>query len=487
MGIIVIDQSPDLFWFVSAALREDEIPLKHIPTMPVAEQMILQDMPEIVVMSGDDGVEKVTAFISRMRNHVFARNVMFIVFSSSSDPVEKRNFLIAGAGFVLFKSIGQAPNPKFFRGLVKWFIAVKAPEQQLFDYKPVPFKVEAELTTFGRIGWISPSHIMLETNLALEPGEMIKVNCPLFEELEIKEAQIQCVEKNTVGRYYQYANSLLCKWGSKNFERDQKTLGNWIKANQKVSKNKSVKIVFFEPEFSYRKTVREMVKADSRFCVRGYHNIEDFLDVLNYQKPQLVLINRSLIQKDKNKFEPMKKYVGSNFCYCVTYATDDLLDIEEFKKQYEFAMHSKNPISLELLEGMITKLQAKMPNTSPVEEKHKVYFNKNSVNSRITFSTPCSLTELTETGCGVILPYTMSNFCGVEIAAHPFTIAKIPRNEFFRVFFSKKGSSGIYHRIMLVGLNFKETDNIIESMNLITAFGYDRWLVGDTKDEKKKP
>ena len=330
---------------------------------------------------------------------------------------------------------------------------------------------------------------MLETNLSLEPGETIDVNCPLFDELEIKDAKVQCVEKNKIGRYYQYANSLLCKWGSKKFDSDQKTLSSWIKQNQKVSKNKSVKIVFFEPEFQYRKTVREMIKADARFCARGYHTLEDFLDVLNYQQPQLVLINRALIQKDKNKFEPIKKYVASNFCYCVTYGTDDMLDIEEFKKQYEFAMHSKNPISFELLDGMITKLQAKMPNTSPVDEDKKLYFNKNSVNSRITFHTPCNLTELTETACGVTLPYTLSNFCGVEITAHAFSIAKIPRSQFYRVFFSKKGSSAgqVYHRIMAVGLNFKETDSIIEAMNLITTFGYDRWLVGDTKDEKKKP
>jgi hypothetical protein len=491
MGIIVIDQSPDLFWYVSGALREDEISLKHLPSITIAEQVILRDMPEIVVLNGDDGAELITKFISKLRNHVFARNTIFIVFTSSSDQVEKRNYLIAGAGFVLFKTAGQNINPKFFRGLVKWFLSMKAPEQQIFEYKPVPFKADGELVTYGRIGWASSTHIMLESNIALEPGDSIDVNCPLFEELEIRDARVLCVEKNKIGRYYQYANSLLCKWTSKNTERDQKTLASWIKQNQKISKNKSVKIVFFEPEFEYRKTIKEMIKADARFCARGYHNIDDFLEALNYQQPQLVLINRALIQKSPNKFEPMKKYVASNFCYCVTYALDTVFDAEPFKKQYDFAMHSKNPISLELLEAMIEKLQAKMPNTSPVDEDKMIYFNKNSVNSRITFNCPCLITELGDTSCGVLLPYTLSNFCGVEISAHPFVIAKIPRTEFYRVFFSKNSSDrskGIYHRVMLVGPNFKETDSIIETMNSITQFGYDRWLIGDTEpEEKKKP
>jgi hypothetical protein len=492
MGIIVIDQSPDLFWYVSGALREDEVPLKHLPGITVAEQIVLHDMPEIVVMNGDDGAENVTKFISKIRNHVFARNTIFIVFTSNSDPLEKRNYLIAGAGFVLYKTTGQNPNPKFFRGLIKWFGAIKAPEQQLFDYKPVPFNAEGELSTYGRIGWLSETYLMLETNLALEPGEAIDVTTPLFEELEIKGVRVQCVERNKVGRYYQYANSLLCKWTSKNTERDQKTLKSWIKQNQKISKNKSVKIVFFEPEFEYRKTIKDMVKVDSRFCARGYHNLEEFLDVLEYQKPQLVLINRALIQKEKTKFEPLKKYMANNFCYCVTYATDPIFEIEEFKKQYDFAMHSQNPIGVDLLDGMITKLQAKMPNNSPVEEEDKIYFNKNSVNSRIIFTAPCLLNELGDIGCGFLFPFTLSNFCGVEIATHPFAIAKIPRLEFFRIFFSKTTaadhSKGIYHRAMVVGPTFKETDSIIEAMNSITQFGYDRWLIGDTEhDEKKKP
>jgi hypothetical protein len=492
MGIIVIDQSPDLFWYVSGALREDETLLKHLPSISVAEQIVLQEMPEIIVLSADDGAEIVTKFISKMRNHVFARNIIFIVFISNTDPVEKRNFLIAGAGFVLFRSIGQNPPPKFFRGLIKWFQSLKAPEQQLFEYKPAPVKAEAELTSYGRIGWVSTTHIMLETNIALEPGEIIDINCPLFEELGIKSPRVQCIERNKVGRYYQYSNSLLCKWGSKNTDKDQKTLETWIKQNQPVSKNKSVKIVFFEPDFQYRNTVKEMVKADARFCARGYNTLDDFSDVLNYQQPQLVLVNRSLIQKDKNKFEPLRKYVASNFCYCITYATDHTLEAEKLKTQYEFAMHSKEPISAELLDAMITKLQAKMPNSSPVDEDKKIYFSKNSVNSRITFTTPCLLTELTDTACGVLIPFTFSNFCGVEIISHPFVVAKIPRIQFFRIFFSKTSASdrtqGIYHRAMLVGTSFKDTDAIIESMNSITKVGYDRWIVGDTgPDEKKRP
>jgi hypothetical protein len=163
------------------------------------------------------------------------------------------------------------------------------------------------------------------------------------------------VERNKVGRYYQYANSLLCKISSKSFEKDQKRLIAWIAQNQKVSKNKSVKIVFYEPDFDYRKTIKEMVKQDTRFCARGYHKLENLGDVLNYQMPQLVMMNRALIAQSPDQFEPMKKYGQSNFCYCVTYAHDEVFDVEDFKKNYPFAMHSKKPITIDILEEMINE------------------------------------------------------------------------------------------------------------------------------------
>jgi hypothetical protein len=239
MDIVVIDQAPDLFWYISGALREDELSLKHIPLMAAAEGIILQDMPKIVVVNGDEGTSPVNKFISKMRNHVFARNAIFIVVTSNSDVSEKRTYIVSGAGFVLYRSAGQSPPPKFFQNLIKWFMNIKNPEQNIFEYKITPFKSEGEWTTYGRIGWISPTHMLIENNLALEPGETIDFNCPLFEELGIKQPRLQCVERNKVGRYYQYANSLLCKISSKSFEKDQKRLTAWIAQNQKVSKNKS--------------------------------------------------------------------------------------------------------------------------------------------------------------------------------------------------------------------------------------------------------
>ena len=52
MTIAVIDQGAELYWFVSNALSQTEISLKHIQTLGAGEHFILQELPDIVIING---------------------------------------------------------------------------------------------------------------------------------------------------------------------------------------------------------------------------------------------------------------------------------------------------------------------------------------------------------------------------------------------------------------------------------------------------
>ena len=74
------------------------------------------------------------------------------------------------------------------------------------------------------------------------------------------------------------------------------------------------------------------------------------------------------------------------------------------------------------------------------------------------------------------------------MSAHPFSIGKFGRVQFFRTFFSKiteDKSRGIYHRCMVMGQNFKEQDALKETQAHLSAVGYDRWVVGDLTNKRK--
>lgn len=478
MSIAVIDQGPELYWFVSNALLQTEIPLRHLQTLSSGEEYILQNLPHIVIVNGDDKTLRPDEFINKMRNHVFARNTLFIVFTADTSIEFKKTLLYAGAGQILYRGRGFSPSPKFFAGLVKWFLNPKDPDPNVIDYKITPFPYQADFQTFGRVGWTDGHQMLVECNINLEPGQMIDVKNSLFDELEIKNVKLECLEKNKVGRYYQYANSLLCKIHSKDTLKDAKKLEAWVENNQDVSKHKPVKMVYFEAEADYRDEIRKMIKVDKKYCARGYSSLNNLEDVLQYQLPHLILINRALIQKDKAKFEAIRNFVKNNFCYCITYANSEVFSAEDFKKDYEFAMHSPKALDLPLLESMIAKLEEKLPDHLQTDKK-KIYLNKYSPYSRINFCAEGKIKEIALSGAGIILPFALSNFCACEIRSNSFNIADMNHAQFFRTFSSKKVEDGLYHRMVFMGQNVKDNEKVREALRLIEKVGLDKWLAGE--------
>lgn len=482
MSIFVIDQGPELFWFVSQALIEEELPIKHIQTAETGEQHILQELPRVVILNGDDGAIAAEKFISRMRNHVFARNTMFIVVTADISDGFKKSLLVAGAAQILYRGPGFGPSPKFFATIVKWCNDIKSPNPALFDFRPSPFPAEGEFTSYGRLGWISQDHCMVETNIDLNPGQAVEVHNSVFEELALKGVKLECVEKNKVGRYYQYTNSLLCKIISHDPLLDTKKLEAWIQNNLDISKHKPIKLVYFEDDPDYREVIKQMIKANKRYCARGFGSIEELPEILAYQMPQLVLINRKMVVQDKAKFEKIREFLASHFCYCVTYSTGDWHDADSFKEMFDFAMHTPSTVDLPLLESMIQKLEEKLPEELK-SSKEKVYFNKHSIHSRISFHSRAKLTEIAINGAGVILPFGVSNFCACEISSPSFGMAGVGQTQFFRCFTSQPAPAGMAHRMIFMGQNLKDHKLIKEAIETIDLVGYERWIKGDVGDE----
>ncbi len=475
MSIAVIDQGAELFWFVSNALLQDELALKHLKTTSTGEQFILQELPAIVVLNGDDSAIMPEKFIAKIRNHVFARNTMFIVVTADTSAEFKKSLIIAGASQILYRGRGYTPSPKFFRNLIKWFLNLKNPDPQVIEYKPVEFLADGEFSTFGRIGWLSSTQCYVEVNLDLNPGHTIEMRNPLFDELDIKDVKLTIIEKNPIGRYYQYANGYLCKIDSKKPETDKKRLSSFIENNQDISKYKPVKVVYYEQDVNNREAIKTMIKLDQRYCARGFANLENFLDELNYQLPHLVLIDRQMIEKNRSKFEPLKKFIQSHFCYCVTYDNEGTTDLEKYKKDFDFAMHVPKGIESKLLESMVQKLDEKMLASNPDVSAGKIYFNKYSVYSRMSLHSPCRLSELAITGIGVFLPFAMSSYCAFEITAQGFTHLGMNRMQYFRSFINKKGNTDIYHQCIFMGQTVSDNEMIKATVEKIRVSGFEEW------------
>lgn len=458
MSILVIDMSPELFWYVSNSLGAQDMPLKHVPDAKQAINLIQKELPKIVVLNHDDPNLNVGDLIGKMRNHVFARNILFLVFSSNYSLESRRQLVIQGAAQVFYRLGNNFPKPKVFANTVHWLLNLKNKENK-FEFDYVPLESEAQVTTWGRIGQISEQEFIIEANLDINPGESINITSPIFEDLQIKNVNFICTEKNTSGKYYQYANSFKGRITSKHSDQDIKKIAAWIQANETISKNKPVKIVFFEADANQRDTITQMIKLDKKYCARGYSDLEDFDKTLEYQKPNLILINRNLIQKYKSQFDAIKRFIKNNFCYCVTYSTDELLDVNEFKKNYDFAVHSTLPINQQLLESMVNKLEAKMPDESKIK---KVIPNKHSPYSKIAFHFDANLVQISKGSILIQTETALANYCSLQVEASKFVSIGLTHQQLFRVIGTKVNSQSkkFQHQLLFIGPTMKELENI---------------------------
>jgi hypothetical protein len=473
MSIIVIDLSPEIFWFASNALMSTEVPLKHITDIKIAEEVLYQELPEIVILNGDDSSINIESFIGKMRNHIFARNIMFVVFTSNPSLDFRRQLVIHGAAQIFYRNRSEFPKVQNFREIIKWLQNFKSSDQECFTIPLLPFKAQAEFKSWGRIGWLNSTECLIECNLDLNPGDTLPISNPLFDELGIKEPMFHCLSKNKVGRYYQYESSLIGTITSRHTDIDQRNLKSWIASNAIVSKNKPVKLVFFEADSNYRMEIAKIIKMDKRYCVRGYNNIIKFEKILEAQLPNLILINRDLILKNKTEFDAIKKYLKSNKCFVITYSLTHDSKIEEYKKDFPFAMHVDRPLEVPLLESMISKLEEKLPKEmiGPMNPNDpRIIFNKHSSYSRISFHGVCQITDLSNESIKAIIPFPLNDYCSLEITSHAFLLNNFGRIHLFRSVKTKKNlktSEGYPHQLIFIGLPENESEAIDKTLDLI--------------------
>ena len=478
MSITVVDQSPALFWFVRGLFQNDEIMIRHTKTTAVAKINILQEFPKIVIINADDKAINCENFIKEMKDCPFFGDTKFIVVTGESKGESTKSLLLAGASQVLYRTKTDALSAEYSEQIIKWFLSSANPSAKIFEPKMVPFTAEAELISHGRINWISSTHCLIESDIDMNLGHTINVKNLLFKELEIKNVKLQCIEKNKIGRYYNYSFSYLCKISSEEFVKDEKNLKNWIEQNSNFSKFRPIKILFFENDFNLQEDLQKIISDGEHYVARGYKDLENFKEDLSNELPHLVFIKRELIQKNCDKFESIRVFLRNNFCYCVTYSDNEINEIEQFKKDYEFALHLPKMVDSQFLKSMVLMLENKLPSHLNKNDD-RFYINKKSIYSNFTLFEPCKIQELDIMGASVELPFQINNFGMCEISAHGFSMADMNRNQYFRVFNFKTINETKRYRIIFLGQTLKSRNALAENLLALEKVGHERWLKGE--------
>ncbi len=473
MEIVVIDQGPELFWFVSNAMVNEDVHLKHIKTKQAAIEHVFKDLPDIVIINGDDEDFNITELIAKFRNHAFLRNIQFIVSTGNSSLEFRRNLMLSGAGYILFKSKNGYTIPTlFFRNVLKWFLNIRGSDSNSFQDKGVEIKVEASGLTFGRLNSIfQDGTCLIENNLDLNNGEILEIENSIFDELAFKDIKFKIIKKNHTGRYYQYAHSYLCKIELTDDSIQMPILQSWIENNSQITKNKNIKVVYFENQSEYREEIRKTIKIDAKYCARGYKNLNDINFVLDYQKPDFILVNRSFITSDGQNFLKLKDYLKKHNCFIITYNTEasSKNELDKLKVEYPYALHANGVVELSTLNTMIDKVIAGKP-----KDIKNIVFGKHSPYSRINFPMKVEVSELGEFGITFKSNLKSDRFLALSLNSLFFNKIQLGKNQLFRVYDIKTGAIPL-QRAIFVCQNNKERELVKEAMKKIKELGFDKF------------
>lgn len=480
MNILVLSKKPDLYWNVCKALQSLNLQIKHRLNVQAAEEYIFNEVPDIVILKGSDENFSPIEFMNKMRSQIFTHNTQYIVVTSDTSSKFKEELLNAGAGQIFYQGTNFNFSPLLFYSFIKWFIDSNKPNAHIFDYNAISIISKVEFQTDGRLGWISPNYCLIETNIDLAVGQSISVNHPIFDELEMKNVKLKCVSKNIFGRYYNYTNSLLLKLSTQNQIKDCKKIETWILENIANSKRKVFKIVFYESDPVSRENILNLLKSKEvkRYVTRGYTKIDNLEENLTYQIPQLVIINRAMIQDDPDKLKIIQNFIKKNNCDCITYTTSELPGILEFKNNFNLAIHYSTPINTEILDSMIKKIEEKLAKKLN-DEEIKFFPKKNSRLSPVNLYASGTLSEFALNDIGLKLPFSFSPLSLCNVSCHFFRDIGINRTQFFRTFTKKEDDDSpkeFYHRMIFIGQNVKEIELIKIANEKIAKLGYEEWL-----------
>ena len=471
MEIVVIDQGPELFWYVNNAMVNEQVHLKHIKTKQSALDHIFKELPEIVIINGDEPELNVNELISKIRNHAFLRNIQFVVSTGNSSADFRKDLMMSGAGYILFRNKnGYTIPPTFFRNILKWFLSVRSSDANSFQDQGVEVKVEGTGLTFGRLSSIFyDGTCLIENNLDLSVGDKLEIDNAIFEELGMKHCHLKVVKKDYIGRYYQYAHSYLCQIEFEDPTKHLAVLHQWIDNNYQINKNKGIKVVYFESHPDYREELRQKIKADAKYCARGYKNLDDILYVLDYQKPDFILVNRSLMEADIQNFTKIKDYLKKSHCFLITYNENHLAkeEIEKIKTDHPYALHSNGLVDLSTLNAMVEKVIS-----GKATELKNIVFGKHSSYSRVNIHLKTEIIELGEYSISFKCNLKADRFMALSLNSSFFSRIKLAKNQLFRVYDIKSGSTPI-QKAIFVCQNNTEKELIKETIKRIKEEGFD--------------
>jgi hypothetical protein len=218
-----------------------------------------------------------------------------------------------------------------------------------------------------------------------------------------------------------------------------------------------------------REEILAMLNSDDKVYARGCTDLKNIKEDLNSQMPNLIFVNRDLINEDRKSFDVIRKFVKNSFCFCVTFSNTNSIEVKEFNKNYPFAMHSQTTINQNIFQSMIDKLNVKLP-AKLIPDERKFYFDAKSPYLLMNLNAPCVIKDLSQNGMKIQVPLSIENFSLCEISCHTFVNLELSRIQILRIFVDMTADSNSEnkdYRLIFMGQNQRDLDLLNKSIEVV--------------------
>ncbi len=239
------------------------------------------ELPDAIVMDYSIEGQKTFNFIDKVRNKAPTRHLPFIIVSRESGNSFVEKAVRSGVSHY----IGMPFDSKMLIEKIQFALEPEnhpPPKERRIS---LPVQIPVQVTSFGRISFISGTSIHLETHIKPELGSSLFISSPLSLELKLDHLEVN-VTSVTRDTYYNYPYAVDAEWKEAPLQAE---IQQWINGHRHLNSPKKIKVLFLEPDLHRQEIFTSKIDQQTH-SVRFANDFKTANFELLFMKPAGVVV-----------------------------------------------------------------------------------------------------------------------------------------------------------------------------------------------------
>jgi CheY-like chemotaxis protein len=437
VGLFILTTSQEMKSKLESVLS-DFFELQFIKSGDEALSKMRDELPQAIVMDYSIYGPKTFNFIDKVRNKAPTRHLPFIIISRESSNAFVEKAVRSGVSHY----IGMPFDTKMLIEKIQHALEPEnhpPPKERRIS---LPVQIPVQVTSFGRISFISGTGVHLETHIKPELGSSLFISSPLSAALKLDHMEV-AVTSVTRDTYYNYPYAVDADWKDAPIQAE---VQQWINAHRHLNSPKKIKILFLEPDLHRQEIFTSKIDQQTH-SVRFAADFKAANSDLLFMKPAGVVVP----YEDWQEASPVQqkefiKNLEIQKVKLIMCGPDQPASIESTVQPFQCP---DDEISI------LFAVEQVLPATKP--DPNLLYFNKSLEDSRVKIHFEGNVVVLQEIGMELELAKEITPPCNLQLDLKVLNDATI-RNPYVRAWppaskVTVNGHAGVRMQTHFLGIN----------------------------------